>query len=213
MAYPVVFQADYREKQSRLLTFFRFLLYIPWYIASIIWIFAGFIGVVVAWFALLVTGRYPEWAYNWVSMYLRFTTRVNAWLWLMTDEFPPFDGAERPEYPIRLLIPAPQQSYERWKVLLRIFLAIPVAIMAVIFNLLIELIGFVMWFAILFTGKAPRGLWDILKMSNAYVARAGAYFYLVTETYPPISADDDDALPPSPASPTTPPPAASPFGG
>lgn len=210
MAYPVVFQADYREKQSRLLTFFRLLLAIPWYLVSIIWSLLAYIGVVIGWFALLFTGRYPEFAYKWVAQWLRFNTRLSGWFFLMTDEWPPFDGDDHPEYPVRAIIPPAQDQYERWKVLLRIILAIPVAIMAWIFTLLLELISFIVWVVVVFTGKTPRGLWDILKMCNAYLTRANAYMYLVTETYPPISADDD-ALPPSPS--TTPPPAASPFGG
>ncbi len=208
MAYPVVFQADYREKQSRLTTFFRLIVAIPWFLMSIVWGLAALIGVVVAWFALLFTGRYPEFAYNWVTGYLRFSTRLNGWFLLLTDEWPAFDGGDHPEYPIRLLIPEPQEEYTRWKVLLRIILVIPVAIMIYIFNLLTELIGFVLWIVIVITGKAPRGLWDIQKMGVAYIARGNAYYLLVTETYPPISADDGDALPPSPA-----PASSSPFGG
>ena len=210
MSYPVVFQADYREQQSRLTTFFRLLVAIPWFLVSIVWGLLAFIGVVVAWFALLVTGRYPQFAYDWVAQYLRFSTRVNGWVFLMTDEWPPFDGAEHPEYPIRLLVAEPLDEYSRWKVLLRVILAIPVMIMVYIFNLLIELIGILLWIVIVVTGKAPRGLWDIQKLGIAYSARGSAYYLLVTETYPPISADDGDALPPSA---TAPPASSSPFGG
>lgn len=210
MSYPVVFQADYREQQSRLTTFFRLIVAIPWFLVSIVWGLLAFIGVVVAWFALLFTGRYPQFAYDWVTQYLRFSTRVNGWVFLMTDEWPAFDGAEHPEYPIRLLISEPLDEYVRWKVLLRIILAIPVMIMVYIFNLLIELIGILLWVVIVVTGKAPRGLWDIQKLGVAYVARGNAYYLLVTETYPPISADDGDTLPPSPTAPSA---SSSPFGG
>lgn len=212
MPYPVAFQADYREEQSRLTTFFRLLIAIPWMLVSIIWGLLAFIGVVVAWFAILFTGSYPAFAYDWVAKYLRFYTRFTGWVWLMTDELPPFDGDEHPEYPIRLVIPAPLDPYTRWKTLLRIILVIPVMIMVYIFNLLVELIGIVAWFVILFTGKIPQGLWDIQKMGVAYLARGTAYHLLVTETYPPISPDDDGVA----AAPVTPPPPAappSPFGG
>ncbi len=210
MAYPVAFQADYREQASRLTTFFRLLLAIPWMLVSIIWGLLALIGVIVGWFAIVFTGRYPPFAYDWVGQYLRFSTRVNGWIWLLTDEFPPFDGGEHPEYPIRLAIPAPLDPYSRWKTALRIILLIPVLILAYLFGLLIEIVGILAWIVIVVTGKFPKGLWDVQKMGVAYVQLASVYHLLVTESYPPISPEDDGAAP-APAPPPSAPP--SPFGG
>lgn len=209
MPHAVVFQADYKEKQSRLTTFFRLIVAIPWYLMAIIWGLLATIGVVIAWFALLITGRYPDFAYDWVSKYLRFNNRVSGWLYLLTDEWPSFGGDAEPQYPIRLIVPEPLEQYNRVKVLFRIILMIPVYIMVYIFSLLAQLIGIVLWFAIVITGKAPRGLWDIQKMAISYMSRGYAYMLLVTESYPAISEDGGDTLPPSPAEPAP----SSPFGG
>jgi Domain of unknown function (DUF4389) len=206
--YPVAFQADYREQQSRLTTLFRMILVIPWLFVSIVWGLLAFMGVVAAWFAIVITGTYPAFAYDWVSKYLRFYTRVTAWMWLLTDEFPPFDGGEHPEYPVRFTIPEPLAEYSRWKTALRLILLIPVLILAYLFNLLIEIVGILAWIVIVVTGRFPKGLWDVQKMGVAYVSLANAYHLLVTETYPPISPEDDGAV----AAPASPPPA-SPFGG
>lgn len=205
MSYPVGFRADYREQHSRLTTFFRLLLAIPWFLVSIVWGLLAFVGVVVGWFAIVFTGSYPAFAYNWVAQYLRFSTRVNAWVWLLTDEFPPFDGGEHPDYPVRLSIPEPLDPYTRWKTLLRIILAIPVMILVWLFNILLELVGIAAWVVIVITGKFPKGLWDVQKMGVAYIALANVYHLLVTETYPPITPEDDGAaaasVPPPPAAP------------
>ena len=208
MPYPVGFQAAYREQQSRLTTFFRLLLAIPWMLVSIIWGLLAFIGVIVGWFAIVFTGSYPAFAYDWVAKYLHFYTRFTAWVWLLTDEFPPFDGDAHPEYPVRLAVPTqPLNPYTRWKTLLRIFLIIPVAILVWLFSILVELVGIVAWLVIVFTGKFPKGLWDVQKMGVAYMSLANAYHLLVTETYPPITPEDDGVAP----APVSPPPAAPPY--
>ncbi len=71
---------------------------------------------------------------------------------------------------------------------------IPVMVMAYLFNLLLWIIVFVSWVVIVITGKQPTGLFDMLKMSLTYVARAGVYYGLMTEQFPPVSPDDG-ALP------------------
>jgi hypothetical protein len=205
MAYPVAYQADYKEQQSRLTTFFRLIVAIPWLIVMYFWQLLGAIGIIVGWFAILFTGRYPDGLYNLTSMALRYHARINSWIYLMTDEWPPFDGAEHPEYPIRLAIPAPQPQYSRVKTLLRIILGIPVIIMAYIFSLLAGIISILVWVVVVITGKLPKGLFDVMKMSMAYLSLAGVYLGLITETYPPISPEESDSAPtPAPPAPAAP---------
>src|SRR6478609_4234053 len=91
--YRVTFKADYVEKRSRLTTFFRLLLAIPHIIFLYFYGLAAGVLVIVAWFALLFTGRYPQGMYDFVSGSLRYSTRVYGYLWLLTDEYPPFSGS------------------------------------------------------------------------------------------------------------------------
>lgn len=207
MAYPVAYQADYQEQQSRLTTFFRLIVAIPWFIVAYFWALVGGVCVIISWFALLFTGRYPEGLYGFVAKYLRFSARANSWMYLMTDVWPPFDGNDHPEYPIRLLIPQPQAEYSRVKVLFRIIVGIPVIVMHYLFTVLLGIIGIVAWVVIVITGKLPKGVFDLLKMSLAYTTLAATYFSLVTETYPPITPEDDGSVA-APAPPSEP----SPFG-
>jgi hypothetical protein len=208
MAYPVAYQADYKEHQSRLTTFFRLIVAIPWLLVAYFWELVGAVGIIVGWFAIVFTGRYPDGLYNLTAMALRYHARINSWVYLMTDEWPAFDGAEHPEYPIRLVIPEPQESYSRVKTLFRIIIGIPVMIMAYLFGILIGIVGILAWVVIVITGKFPKGLFDVMKMGMAYTILAGVYFGLITESYPPISPEDDGStatVPPAPAAP-------SPFG-
>src|SRR3954447_13149522 len=106
--YPLRFEADYVEERSRATTFFRLLMAIPLFVVLYLWAIAGLFAVVIAWFALAITGTWPRGLYDFVTALLRFGTRVNGYVYLMTDAYPPFSGGEHPEYPVRLLIDEPQ---------------------------------------------------------------------------------------------------------
>jgi hypothetical protein len=189
--YPVAYEADYVEQRSRLSTFFRLILAIPWFVVSIFWGVVAIVCVVIAWFAILFTGRYPEGLYRGVSMALRFGARMNGFALLMTDAFPPFGGEENPEYPVRLRIAPPLERYNRLKTLFRIVLAIPILIVLYFVQLISRAISVLAWLVIVVTGKLPRGIYDVMRFTLAYEARAAAYQLLVTETYPPFSPDDE----------------------
>jgi hypothetical protein len=183
VSYPVTFEADYVERRNRLTTFFRLILAIPlaiWlYIYAIV---AGF-AIVIAWFAIVVTGRYPRGLYDFVAGFTRFITRVTAYTALLCDPYPSFGGGDDPAYPVRMEF-EPLEHYDRLKTLFRIILAIPIVIVRYIIGLLLDVGAFAAWFVILFTGKMPRGLYDLMVFANSYTARSDAYIYLLTETYP-----------------------------
>jgi hypothetical protein len=203
--YPVVYEADFVEQRSRLTTFFRLLLAIPWLIVAIFWGLVALVCVVVAWFAIVITGRYPASLYNGVAMALRYGARVNGFTLLMTDAYPPFGGDENPEYPVRLAIPPPQPQYSRWKAALRIFLMIPILIVLYFVQLVSRAITLLAWIVVVVLGRMPRGIYDVMRFTLAYESRANAYQLLVTETYPPFSPDDGA---PANAPPTPEPPPA-----
>jgi hypothetical protein len=200
--YPVAYEADFVERRNRLSTFFRLILAIPWFIVGIFWGIAALVCSVIAWFAIVLTGRYPEGLYDVVVQAMRYFARVNAFTYLLTDEFPPFDGGEHPEYPVRLRVAPPLPRYSRWKTALRFILLIPIAIVLYLLELLNRAIGILSWLVIVITGRHPRGLFDVMKFALVYEARATAYHLLVTETYPPFSVDEGEpavaAPPPTP---------------
>jgi len=101
----------------------------------------------------------------------------------------------------------PLDHYDRLKTLFRIILAIPILILRYVMGLLLEVGAFAAWFVILFTGKMPRGLFDLMVLANSYTARSDSYLYLLTETYPPFQDEQTRAAgaPTPPASPSPPP--------
>jgi hypothetical protein len=206
MSYPVTFEADYAEQRNRLTTFFRLLLMIP--VAIVLYVFGivAFIAIVIAWFAIVITGRYPKGLYNFVADFNRFLARVTAYGVLLTDPYPPFSGGADPAYPVRMQFAGPLEGYNRLKTLFRLILAIPIMVMRYVMGLLLEIGAIAAWFVILVTGKMPRGLFDLMVLANSYTARSDAYLYLLTETYPPFQDDTTrTAGTPGPTTPEAPP--------
>jgi len=194
--YPVSYDADFAaEGRNRLTAFFRYIVSIPWQIVAAIYGLVAEIATVIAWFAMVFTGRYPEGIYNFNAGYLRMVSRVNGFNYLLTDEYPPFGGEDDPGFPVRVGIPAPLDEYSRMKALLRLIIGIPVMLLAIVQALILSVCTLISWFAIVFTAKHPEGLFTPMRSASAYLTRAGAYFLLMTEDYPPFSLDEGAGAP------------------
>jgi hypothetical protein len=189
MSYPIQYLVDFVEQRNRLTTFFRMLIAIPWYIVAALYGLGAMLAAIVAWFAIVFTGTYPPGLYDFVASAIRMLTRVNGYIWLMTDTLPPFDGGPHDEYPVRVIVPTALAEYDRMKTLLRIVFLIPVYIIASILGFVLEVVAFVAWLVIVVTGSQMRGLHDLMLMATSYQARALAYFLLVTEEFPPFAVD------------------------
>jgi hypothetical protein len=187
MSYPVTVEVDYIERRSRLTSFFRLLLAIPLVIAALVYGIGVLIAIVIAWFALLFTGRWPAGLYEFAAGVLRFTARYTGYVYLAVDPYPPFGLGPEPAYPLRVLIDPPQPSYSRLKVLLRIFYVIPPYVVAYVLTIVMELIAIVSWLVIVITGRQPQGLQNAIVFCLSYTVRTYALMYLLTETYPPFN--------------------------
>jgi hypothetical protein len=186
VSYPVTFEADYIEYHSRLTTFFRLILVIP--LAVVLWFYeiAAFFAVIIAWFAIVITGRFPEPLYGFVAGFIRFWTRATAYASLLADPYPPFGGAPDASYPIRMDFAGPLPFYSRLKTGFRFILGIPVAILRSAIGFLLQVAAIGAWFVIVITGRLPQGLFDVMVLASSYTARSDAYLLLLTETYPPF---------------------------
>jgi hypothetical protein len=191
LATDVSFHADYAERRSRLTTFFRVILVIPHAILLYLWSIAAAVAVVIAWFALVLTARYPRGLFDFVASFLRYSTAVYGYLFLLTDDYPPF-GGETSAYPVRLTIGPPQGRYSRAKAFFRIVLAIPVMIVLYAMQIVAEVGALLAWFAIVIVGRQPKGLQDMTVLGTSYQQRATAYFCLLSERWPPFT---DEPLP------------------
>lgn len=190
--YPISFAADYQgENRNRLTTFFRYFVVIPWAIVLAFYGIGAYFAAIVAWFAIVFTGRYPPGLYEFVGKFVRFSARVNAFNYLATDEYPAFNGDPDDSYPIRVGIPPPLAEYNRMKTLFRLILAIPVYLLAFVQSLILTVVSLIAWFAIVFTGRLSDGLFDPMRSALAYLTRGGAYYLLLTEAYPPFSYEPE----------------------
>lgn len=185
MPYPVTFEADYVERRSRLTTFLRPILTIPLWIVLYVYGILAMIAVVIAWFAILLTGGYPQPLYDFVASFTRFEVRVTAYAALLCDPYPAFSDRDDAAYPVRMEF-SPLDRYSRLKTLVRVILAIPIVILRYVMNLLLEISAIFAWFIIVIMGRLPKGMHDMMVLANSYMARSDAYLYLLTETYPPL---------------------------
>ncbi|MBI5104687.1 MAG: DUF4389 domain-containing protein [Solirubrobacterales bacterium] len=210
---PVSFQDRYVEPRSRVTTFFRLILAIPHFIVLALWGFAVFFVVIAAWFALLFTGSWPQGMYDFTASYLRYSTYVYGYTFLLTDDYPPFNGNANDTYPVTVHVGPPKPEYDRIKVAFRIFLLIPVFIIMYAMQLIYEIGAFLAWFAIVILGRQPKGLQDMIELGISYQQRAYAYALLLSEDFPPFTspqpalgegAGPRSPLPPSPTTPAAP---------
>ena len=93
--YPVRVQFDYPEKLSRGLIFIKFLLAIPHFIVLFVLGFAAYLVTIIAWFAILITGRYPRGLFDFTAGLIRWQTRVSSYVYFLTDAYPPFTLQEK----------------------------------------------------------------------------------------------------------------------
>ena len=145
---------------------------------------AAAVIAVIAWFAILFTGRYPQGLWDLVAYYMRWRVRVMAYAALLRDEYPPFgDGS----YPVELELPRPAEPRDRLTVGLRPILAIPHLVAIWILGIAWAFATIVAWLAILFTGRYPQRLYSFGVGAMRWTTRVEAYVLLLRDEYPPFT--------------------------
>jgi len=184
--YPVTFAVDYPDRDlDRLTSFFRIFTAIPILIVAAA--LAGGAGILFFPTLLLILFRekYPRWWYDWNLNFQRFLNRIAVYLALMDDRYPSTDD----EQAVHLVYPYPEVGADvhRGMPLVKWFLAIPhyLVLIALWLGALLAVIA--AWFAILFTGRYPQGLFDYVEGVMRWHNRVFGYaFTLVTDQYPPF---------------------------
>ena len=170
--------------RNRLTVFFRLLLVIPHAIVLALWGIGFFVLGFVSWFVALFTGSLPDGLHGIQANYVRYANRVNAYLYLVADPYPPFGAAGT--YPVDLEIAGPERQ-SRLTVFFRLILAIPAWILASILMQLAQILAFIAWFVCLFTGKMPQGMRDLSAFCLRYNSQTFGYAFLLTQRYPSLS--------------------------
>jgi uncharacterized protein DUF4389 len=203
-AYPATLEIDYPDRElDRLTTLARLITVIP--IAIVLGlvmgpspdpssgsgshphVFAagGFVSAATG-LMLLFRQKYPRWWFDWNLALARFATRVGAYLALLRDEYPSTDEAQA----VHLEIPYPDAARDlnRWLPLVKWLLAIPHYVALAFVGIAAIACVVAAWFAILFTGRYPRGLFAFVVGAFRWWLRVAAYaFLLTTDRYPPFS--------------------------
>ena len=192
---PVRLDVEYPEQLSKLhlllKVFFGFLYVgIPHGIILLVLSLVATVLYVIAFFAILFTGRYPRGMFDFILGYLAWGTRVDAYTNLMTDRYPPF-ALTVDDYPAAIGIEYPEQV-SRITAALRflfgfIYVGIPHGIALLVLGIVALVLLVVSAFAILFTGSYPRGLFDFIEGVMRWGLRVNAYLYLLDDHYPPFS--------------------------
>ena len=183
--YPIQLEIDNPERLSRLLIFVKWLLLIPHYLVLIVLGIGACFVWIVTFFIVLITGSYPESLFNYMVGVMRWGTRVGAYLFLQTDQYPPFSLEDDPSYPVRIQATYPP-TIARWRPLVNWLLVIPAAIVAWLIYVIAEVAVFFAWFAILFTARYPQSLFDFVTIAFRWQLRVNLFNYWMTEQYPPF---------------------------
>jgi hypothetical protein len=202
--YPVTFSVAYPDRElNRLTSFFRLFTIIP--IAIVLgavdgsgwqWSYPnGMTGTAAGAGGLLFFGpllmilfrrKYPRWWFDWNLELQRFGTRVLIYFALMDDRYPSTDDHQ--SVSLDYHYPDAERDLNRWLPLVKWFLAIPHYILLIFLDLAAVAVVIVAWFAILFTGRFPRGLFDFVEGVTRWNNRVFGYaLTLVTDKYPPFS--------------------------
>jgi hypothetical protein len=204
LPYPLQFSVEYPARQlNRLTTGFRIFVAIPVLIllaavdGGVAWssysnghatqttLGAGGILIAGPLLMILIRQKYPRWWYDWNLELTRFSNRVGVYLALLDDRYPSTDERQA----VRLDVPYPNAKVDlnRWLPLVKWLLAIPhyVVLLFLFIGAFFAVIA--AWFAILFTGRYPQGIFDYIVGVFRWGNRVGAYaFWLVTDEYPPF---------------------------
>jgi hypothetical protein len=217
--YPLQLTGELAPRLSRGLWLVKWLLAIPHFIV-LFFLWAAFVVVgIVAFFAILFTGRYPRGLFEFNAGVLRWSWRVGFYSYsaLGTDVYPPFTLKDVPEYPARLQVAYPE-SLSRGLVLVKWWLlALPHYLVVAVFaggawagvnatsdnatwssgGGLIGLLVCIAGIVLLFTGRYPRAIFDFVLGMNRWVFRVAAYATLMTDAYPPFRLDMGGEEPPA----------------
>jgi hypothetical protein len=202
-AYPATLEIDYPDRQlDRVSTLFRIFTIIP--IAIILVLLEGgasgrasssdstsgnfaMSGIVVLPTLLMIVfqQKYPRWWFDWNLALSRFSNRVAAYFLLLRDEYPSTD--EEQAVHLDIAYPNVRDDLNRWLPLVKWLLAIPHYVVLFFLVIATIIVVIIAWFAILFTGRYPRSLFDFVVGVMRWGLRVSAYaFILTTDKYPPF---------------------------
>ncbi|MFM8382747.1 MAG: DUF4389 domain-containing protein [Actinomycetota bacterium] len=176
------FSIEYTAERNRLTTFFRVVLAIPHLIIENIGSQLAQVLGFFQWWVILVTGSRNEQLWKLQNVWLGFAARVYSYQSLMFDKWPNI-GVEPNGEPTSYSFQY-EKSARRLSNFFRLILVIPAVIVAIVVGIMAVVVTVIAWFAIVFTGTHPRGLFDKVLKVHRYIVQLNAYVLLMTDDYP-----------------------------
>jgi hypothetical protein len=185
--YPVRYDVEYPERLSRWKIFVKWLFAIPHLIILSLLGIVLSVMTFIAFFAILFTKKWPRGMFDFAVQIQRWIANVVSYVFLERDEYPPFSG-DAGEYPVTYEADY-DEDLSRWLIFVKGWLlAIPHYIVLFFLGIAAYVVVIIAFFAILFTGRYPRGLFDFNVGVFRWYQRVNAYAYLLfTDRYPPFS--------------------------
>jgi hypothetical protein len=186
---PVLVTFAAPSLQSRLTVLVRIILVIPHLVVLAVLGIAAYLVAIAGWFGALFTGRLPGFAADFLTGYLRWQTRVSAYAFLLTGDYPPFSLADA-DYPARVAVQPGRLN--RLAVLFRIFLLIPCGIVQAILSYgALTIFQLVSWVITLITGRLPDPVYQAMAAVLRYQARTLGFAWMLTSAYPAALFGDE----------------------
>ncbi|MFD0277254.1 DUF4389 domain-containing protein [Kitasatospora sp. NPDC127111] len=189
-------------EQNRLTVLVRIILLIPQFV--VVWVLSvvAFFVAVIGWFGALFLGRLPVFAADYLGGYVPYETRVNAYLLLTHDRYPPF-GFRAPDHPVQVELRPGELN--RLAVFFRLVLAIPAMIVQGLVYAGWWTVAVISWLVVLILGRMPQPLFEATAAILRYRMRYLAYLLMLTSAYPKrLFGDEPDSVPGGPVSATRP---------
>ena len=186
-AYPVSLEVDDPQSQGRLSVLLRIIFAIPAMLFGIVIGIGLQIVAIIAWVVIVITGKYPAGMMSFTEGGLRFTARLNGYVYLLTGKSPGFSLDTDPGYPVRLTVEGQIEGRNRLTVFFRLIMAIPHAIIVSALGYVIGVVVLIAWLMALFTGSVAPGLHTFIAGYLRWSLRYQAYVLMVTDEYPPFS--------------------------
>ena len=192
--YPAAFEVDHPERITNWRPFVQWLLAIPHTIVLYVLGIVSEVVAIIAWFAILFTGKLPEGLAGIQHLYVRYTNRTYAYAAFFREEYPPFTfdttAADPGDYPgVRTDFTPELENRNRLTVAFRWILVIPHVIVLALLGIVAYICVLIGVFVVLFTGEWSAGLRDFVVGVFRWSTRVSAYILLLTDEYPPFSLD------------------------
>lgn len=180
---PVQVTVEGAGPQSRVTVLFRLIMAIPHFIILFFLEIGAVVVAFLGWWGALFMGQLPDFATSYLTGVIRWMARVYAYMFLLTDEYPPFTMDDVPDYPVR--IATTRERLNRAAVFFRFILVIPVYLLnAILAYGASTIVLFITWLIALVTGKVPASLHLAYSAVLRFEIRLFCYWWLVTPTYP-----------------------------